>query len=368
MKKILAAVSAILFCFAFSSCNNESGDVNVADEIIIDDIETEEILTIFDTEKTDAEIFFETEAAAEIISEKTEILTETSAETKTEVASQTKTTTQTEIISETKAETTSVQNSETYGDVIGEITNFNMTLTYQSADGQSAEYVFCAINLVASRIYRVTAGGGSVEDVYAYLTDNQIKSVMDSILGMNILPCEETVTKENVYEIKIENSSGEIINSREFGEIPREITNLSEEISKLAKSDFDNKKFDEMQTNIQNAISNKAVPVYACLHSNIDRYGARGGDTTVYAGKGLTFKSSGEVNVAVDFLEEEAVMPIMDSWDGYAFVKFADDGSIEYVNWSEEESGLSEKPLTYEDCMAYYIENGKVIAFADYRK
>ena len=41
MKKILAAVSAILFCFAFSSCNSESGDVNAAEEIIIDDIETE---------------------------------------------------------------------------------------------------------------------------------------------------------------------------------------------------------------------------------------------------------------------------------------------------------------------------------------
>ncbi|MDE6596910.1 MAG: hypothetical protein K2K44_12995, partial [Oscillospiraceae bacterium] len=191
--------------------------------------------------------------------------------------------------------------------------------------------------------------------------------VMDSILGMNVLPCEEKVTKENVCEIKIENSSGDAVNSRVFGEIPAEISKLSEEIRKLAKSDFDSEKFNEMQTNIQNAID-KAVDVYVCLHSNIDRYGARGGDTAVYAGKGLTFKSRDEVNAAVDFLEEEPVMPIADGWDGYAFVKFAKDGSIEYVNWSEDKSGLSEEQLTYNDCMAYYIENGKPIASNNYRK
>lgn len=358
MKKISAVISVILFCLAFSSCN-ENEDVTVGEEIVIDDIETEEESSVT---AAVSEITAETSAVASVTAEKSV------SETNMETTARTETTTQTEIISETKAETTWLQTSETYGDVLGEITDFNMTLTYPSADGKSADYVFCHISLVTSRIYRIDAGGGSEEHMSAYLTDNQIKTVMDSILGMNVLPCDEKVTKENVCEIKIENSSGDVVNSRVFGEIPDEITKLSEELRKLAKSDFDDKKFDEMQTNIQNAISNRAVDVYACLHSNLDRYGARGGDTAVYAEKGLTFKSRGEVNAAVDFLEEEPVMPISDDWNGYAFVKFADDGSIEYVNWSEEESGLSEAPLTYSDCMAYYIETGRVIAFADYRK
>lgn len=369
MKKILAAVSAILFCFAFSSCNNESADVNVAEEIIIDDIETEAESFAADTTVTTtaAEIISEASVTTtSVLSEDT--VPETISETTLKTETQTETTAQTEIVSDTKAETTLAQTSETYGDVLGEITSFHMTLTYPSADGQSWDYVFCAISLVTPRIYRIDAGGKSVEDVYTYLTDNQIKSVMDSILGMNVLPCDENVTKENVCEIKIENSSGDVVNSRVFGEIPAEITKLSEKIRKLTKLDFNSKKFDEMKTNIQNAISFGAVDVYACLHSNLGRYGARGGDTAVYAGKGLTFKSRDEVNAAVDFLEEEPVMPIADGWDGYAFVKFAEDGSIEYVNWSEDESGLSEEPLTYNDCMAYYMENGTYIAFADYRK
>lgn len=382
MKKILAAVLAILFCFAFSSCNNESADVNVAEEIIIDDIKTEgSSAAVTTVTTTDADIISEASEAAtsvstevhvpETVSEtalKTE--TQTEATTRTDVISETKaeTTIQTEIVSDTKAETTSLKLSETYGDILGEITGFHMTLTYPSADGQSSDYVFCAISLVTPRIYRIDAGGKSVKDVYTYLTDNQIKTVMDSILGMSVLPCDENVTKENVCEIKIENSSGDAVNSRVFGEIPDEITKLSKEVRKLAKLDFNDKKFDEMNTNIQNAINFRAVDVYSCLHSNLGRYTARGGDAAVYAGKGLTFKSRDEVNAAVDFLEEEPVMPIADGWDGCAFVKFAEDGSIEYVNWSEDESGLSEEPLTYSDCMAYYIENGKYIAFADYRK
>ncbi|MDE6763747.1 MAG: hypothetical protein K2J73_08725 [Oscillospiraceae bacterium] len=354
MKKRLTAVLAILLCFAFSSCN-ESGDVNIAEEIIIDDIETEE---------SAAEITTVTTTSADIISE-TFAVTVDSVLPKDTVS---ETFLETTMKTETQAETTLTQISETYGDVLGEITGFHLTLTYPSADGQSADYVFCAINLVTSRIYRIDAGGGSVENESAYLTDNQIKTVMDNILGMSVLPCDEKVTKENACEIKFENSSGVVVNSRVFGEIPEEITKLSEEIGKLAKSDFDEKKFNEMQTNIRNAITNKTVDVYACLHSNIDRYSARGGDTAVYAEKGLIFKSRDEINAAVDFLEEEPVMPIADSWDGYAFVKFAGDGRIEYVNWSETESGLSEKPITYDDCMAYYIENGTVIAFSDYRK
>lgn len=370
MKKISAVISAILFCFAFSSCNSGGGDVNAAEEIISDNIETEAESSAADTTVTTtaADIISEASAATTAsVSEETYV-SETGSETALQTETQTETTAQTEIISETKAETTLAQTSETYGGVLGEITDFNMTLTYPSADEKSADYVFCHISLVTPRIYRIDAGGGSVKNEYAYLTDNQIKTVMDSILGMNVLPCDENVTKENVCEIKIENSSGDVVNSRVFGEIPREITKLSEEIRKLAKSDFDDKKFNEMQTNIQNAISNKAVDVYACLHSNLGRYAARDGDAAVYAGKGLTFKSRDEVNAAADFLEEEPVMPISDGWDGYAFVKFADDGSIEYVNWSEEESGLSEKQLTYNDCMAYYIENGKLIASTDYKK
>lgn len=369
MKKILAAVSAILFCFAFSSCNNESADVNAAEEIIIDDIETE-------TESS-AAVTTVTAASADIISEASEATTtsvltenavpETISETDLKTETQTETTSQTEVISETKSETILAQTSEKYGDVIDDITSFRLTLTYFSADGKSADYAFCAISLVTPRIYRIDTGGGSVKNECAYLTDNQIKSVMDSILGMNVLPCDEKVKNENVCEIIIENSSGDAVNSRVFGEIPAEITKLSEEIRKLAKSDFDDKKFNEMQTNIQNAIG-KAVDVYACLHSNLDRYGARVGDTAVYAGKGLTFKSRDEVNAAVDLLEEEPVMSIADGWDGYAFVKFAKDGSIEYVNWSEDESGLSEKQLTYNDCMAYYIESGKLIASNSYKK
>ena len=368
MKKILAAVSAILFCFAFSSCNSESGDVNAAEEIIIDDIETEAESFAADTTVTTtaAEIISEASVTTtSVLSEDT--VPETISETALKTETQTETTTQTEVISETKAETALAQTSEKYGDVIDDITSFRLTLTYFSADGKSADHIFCAISLVTPRVYRIDTGGGSVKNEYAYLTDDQIKLVMDSILGMSVLPCDEKVTKENVCEIIIENSSGDAVNSRVFGEIPAEITKLSEEIRKLARSDFDDKKFNEMQTNIQNAIS-KAVAVYACLHSNIDRYGARGGDTAVYAGKGLTFKSRDEVNAAVDFLEEEPVMPIADSWDGYAFVKFAEDGSIEYVNWSEDESGLSENQLTYNDCMAYYIENGRLIASNNYRK
>ena len=368
MKKRLTVVLAILLCFAFSSCN-ESGDVNIAEEIIIDDIETEESAAEITTvTTTSADIVSETAAVTAVSVLPKDTVSETFSETTLKTETQAETTTQKEVISEIKAETTLTQISETYGDVLGEITGFHLTLTYPAADGQSADYVFCAINLVTSRIYRIDAGGGSVENESAYLTDKQIKTVMDNILGMSVLPCDEKVTKENACEMKFENSSGVVVNSRVFGEIPEEITKLSEEIGKLAKSDFDEKKFNEMQTNIRNAITNRAVDVYACLHSNIDRYSARGGDTAVYAEKGLIFKSRDEINAAVDFLEEEPVMPIADSWDGYAFVKFSGDGSIEYVNWSETESGLSEKPITYDDCMAYYIENGTVIAFSDYRK
>lgn len=362
MKKIFSVTAAVILCLVCSSCK-DSSNANTAEEIIIDDIETE-ISTVSETEIPPADDFTET------VSE-TELTYDTEAESDTEPTS-TSETIRSEIASESnevKTEAVPSQKYETYGDRLGEIKSFNLSVSYPVKDGQSAEYSFCSVSLINSkRIYRLDAGGSSMENTSAYLTDNQMKTIIDSILGMSVMPYDEASSDKGGYAIKAENSAGDTVNSRVIGEPPEEITKLMEELVKLADSDFDDKKFNEMHTNIQNAITNRAVDVYACLHSNIDRYGARGGDTAVYAGKSLTFKSRDEINSAADFLEEESVMPIADNWDGYAFVKFDDNGSIEYINWSETESGLSEEPLTYDDCMAYYIENGTVIAFSDYRK
>lgn len=355
MKKIFSVTAAAILCLTFSSCK-DGGNISTAEESIIDDIETgSETIPISENDTAASE------KTAEIISE---TVSDTEPIADTEQASITET-----VQSEIMTEAMSVQKYETYGDRLGEIKSFNLSVSYPVEGGQSAEYSFCSVSLINSeRIYRLDAGGSSMENTSAYLTDNQLKTILDRILGMNAMPYDEASSDKGDYTVTAGNNAGDTINSRVIGEPPEEITKLMEELVKLADSDFDDKKFNEMHTNIQNAITNRAVDVYACLHSNIDRFGARGGDTAVYAGKGLTFKSRDEINAAADFLEEEPVMPIADNWDGYAFVKFGEDGSIEYVNWSETESGLSEEPITYDDCMAYYIENGTVIAFSDYRK
>lgn len=355
MKKIFSITAAVILCLTFSSCK-DSGNISTAEESIIDDIETgSETIPILESE-TAASV-----TTAEIISE---TVSDTEPIADTEQAAITET-----VQSEIMTEAVPSQKYETYGDKLDEIKSFNLSVSYPVKNEQSTEYSFCSVSLINSeRIYRLDAGGSSMENMSAYLTDNQMKTIIDSILGMSVMPYDEASSDKGGYAIKAENSAGDTVNSRVIGEPPEEITKLMEELVKLADSDFDDKKFNEMHTNIQNAITNRAVDVYACLHSNIDRYGTRGGDTAVYAGKSLTFKSRDEINAAADFLEEEPVMPIADNWDGYAFVKFGDDSSIEYINWSETEIGLSEEPLTYDDCMAYYIENGTVIAFSDYRK
>lgn len=358
MKKIFAFAAAVL-CLTLSSCKDDK-DINAAEEIIIDDIETiSETAALSENgtaaSETTSETVSETEAIADIeVSEDTE---QTAAETF-----------QSEAAADSKTETLSQQKYETCGDRLGELKSFTLSVSYPAEDGQNAEYSFCSVSLVNSeRIYRLDAGGSSTENTAAYLTDNQLKTILDSILGISVMPYDEASSDKGGYEIKAENSAEDTVNSRVVGEPPAEITKLLEELTKLAGSDFDQDKFNEMLASIPNGISNGVVPVYACLHSNLDRYGARGGDGAVYAGKELTFKSREEVNAAADLLDGEDVMPIAENWDGYAFVKFGEDGQIEYVNWSETESGLSETPLTYDDCMAYYIENGTVIAFADYR-
>lgn len=351
LKKIFILAAAVL-CLTFSSCKDEN-DVNVAEEIIADDIETVSETTALSENETAAS---ETEAIAD---------TEVSEDTEQTTAAETF---RSEAATDSKTETLSQPKYETYGDRLGEIKSFNLSVFYPVEDGQSAEYSFCSVNLVNSeRIYRLDAGGSNVANTAAYLTDNQLKTILDSILGMSVMPYDEASSDKGGYELKAENSAGDTVNSRVVGEPPAEITKLLEELTELAGSDFDQSKFNEMIASIPNGISNGVVPVYACLHSNLDRYEARGGDGAVYAGKELTFKSREEVNAVADLLDGEDVMPIAENWDGYAFVKFGEDGHIEYVNWSETESGLSEKPLTYDDCMAYYIENGTVIAFSDYR-
>lgn len=351
LKKIFILAAAVL-CLTFSSCKDEN-DVNVAEEIIADDIETVSETTALSENETAAS---ETEAIADTeVSEDTEQTTLTGT-----VLSETATDSKTETLSQPKY--------ETYGDRLGEIKSFNLSVFYPVEDGQSAEYSFCSVSLVNSeRIYRLDAGGSNVANTAAYLTDNQLKTILDSILGMSVMPYDEASSDKGGYELKAENSAGDTVNSRVVGEPPAEITKLLEELTELAGSDFDQSKFNEMIASIPNGISNGVVPVYACLHSNLDRYEVRGGDRAVYEGKEMTFKSRDEVNAAADLLDDEDVMPIAENWDGYAFVKFGEDGQIEYVNWSETESGLSEKPLTYDDCMAYYIEDGTVIAFSDYR-
>lgn len=363
MKKFFPATAAVILCLTFSSCK-DSNNTSTAEEFVIDDIETGSATITISENETAA-----SETTAEIISETvpdTRAIFDTDAAGDTEQAAITETvqTVQSEIMTEAVP----AQKYEIYGDKLGEIKSFNLSVSYPAGDGQIAEYSFCSVNLINSeRIYRLDAGGSSAANTAAYLTDNQLKTILDSILGMSVMPYDEASSDKGDYTIKAENSAGDTVNSRVIGEPPAEIIMLLEDLTKLANSDFGEDKFNEMLASIPNGISNGAVPVYACLHSNLDRFGARGGDTSVYAGKGLTFKSRDEINAAADFLEEEPVMPIADNWDGYAFVKFAEDGSIEYVNWSETESGLSEEPLTYDDCMAYYIENRTVIAFADYR-
>lgn len=356
-------MAAAVLCLTFSSCknSNDSNDVNAADEAVIDDIETISSITSFLENETAA-----SETTSEAVSE-TESIADTEVSEDTEQTTITETV-QSNIMTDSKTEAPSVQKYETYGDKLGKITSFNLSVSYPAVGGQSSEYSFCSVNLINSeRIYRLDASGSSTANAAAYLTDNQLKTILDSILGMSVMPYDETSSDKGEYTVKAENGTGITLNSRVLGEPPAEIIKLLEELIKLAGSDFDQNKFDEMNTLIPNGILNGAVPVYACLHSNLDRYGVRSGDTAVYEGKEMTFKSRDEVNAAADLLDEEDVMPIAENWDGYAFVKFGEDGSIEYVNWSETESGLSEKPLTYDDCMAYYIENGTVIAFADYR-
>lgn len=78
MKKIFSVTAAVILCLVCSSCK-DSSNANTAEEIIIDDIETE-ISTVSETEIPPADDFTET------VSE-TELTSDTEAESDTEPTS-----------------------------------------------------------------------------------------------------------------------------------------------------------------------------------------------------------------------------------------------------------------------------------------
>lgn len=337
MKKAIAAILAITMCAAFSSCEKSDSGSTAQAESLTDLIESE-------TEET----LSETEFAAVQISE-----------------------TQTETFSETNAETSGISETEaavTFGDFSEKISNFNMTVTYPSVDGKRAEALFYNISAVSSRLYRVTAGEAGGSSTFAYVTDNQASEILEAVQSMTANTSDSAAdSNSSCCEITGEYADGTALNSLWSGDIPEGISGIAEKIQKLAETDFDDEKFNNMHSDIQYGID-MSVNVYACLFSNLDRYGKRDGDAALYAGKTLILKSRDEVNAAADLLENEPVMPISEDWHGYALVKFGEDGAIEYVNWAEEESGLSENRLTYDDCTAYYIENGSIIASNNFER
>ncbi len=327
MKRQLAAAAV---CLLMTACGS-----GTAEEILTDEIETEEDISL----------------TTELSSEETSAASETETETHSETSAETT------AASESKTEASDVS-AVTFGDKAEKITDFNMTLTYGSSDGQTTRAEFFNISEVSERVYRATVGEAGGQQQFSYVTDNMAAAALEKLKSLSVV--DESGTDDICCQINVKYADGTSSNSLQ-GSIPEGAESLAEEIRRLAEMGFDDEEFNNMHTEIQFGIS-RAVDVYACLSSNLDRYGARDGDAALYAEKTLVFKSREEINEAADLLENEPVMQIAEDWDGYAAVKFGDDGKIEYVNWSEEESGLSEEQLTYDDSMVYYIENGKVIA------
>ncbi len=351
MKRQFAAAAV---CLLMTACGS-----GAAEEVLIDEIETEEDISLT-TELSSAE----TSAASE---SETETHSETTAASESKTETPTETTAASESKTETPAETTAASESKTeifavstaaFGDKAEKITDFNMTLTYGSSDGQTPRAEFFNISEVSERVYRATVGEAGGQQQFSYVTDNMAAAALEKLKSLSVV--DESGTDDICCQINVKYADGTASDSLR-GSIPEGAKSLAEEIRRLAETGFDDEDFNNMHTEIQFGIS-RAVDVYACLSSNLDRYGARDGDAALYAGKTLVFKSREEINEAADLLENEPVMQIAEDWDGYAAVKFGDDGKIEYVNWSEEESGLSEEQLTYDDSMVYYIENGKVVA------
>lgn len=337
MKRQLAAAAV---CLLLTACGS-----GAAEEILTDEIETEKDISLT------AELSLsETSAASE--SE-----TETSSEATAASESKTETPTETTTASESETEISAVS-AVTFGDKAEKITEFNMVLTYGSSEEQTPLAEFFNISEVSERVYRATVGEAGGQQQFSYVTDNMASAALEKLKNLSV--ADESGKDGICCQINVKYSDGTSSDVLQVS-IPEGAESLAEEIRRLAETGFDDEDFDNMHTEIQFGID-MAVDVYACLFSNLDRYGARDGDAALYAGKTLVFKSRDEINEAADLLENEPVMQIAEDWDGYAAVKFGDDGKIEYVNWSEEESGLFEEQLTYDDSMVYYIENGKVIA------
>jgi len=336
MKRQLAAAAV---CLLLTACGS-----GAAEEILTDEIETEEDISLT-AELSSSETYAASESE-----------TETSSEATAASESKTETPTETTTASESETEISAVS-AAAFGGNLEKIPDINITLNYGSADGQIGNIKYFQISAVSERVYRAAAGDIGGEDFSAYVTDRQASAVIEMLKS---IPAEETGDNADKCHITVKYADSTDTDDLQLG-ISEEAERLAEEIRRLAEMDFDDEDLRNMHTEIQFGIS-RAVSVYACLSSNLDRYGARDGDAALYAGKTLVFKSRDEINEAADLLENEPVMQIAEDWDGYAAVKFGDDGKIEYVNWSEEESGLSEEQLTYDDSMVYYIENGKVIA------
>lgn len=342
MKRQLAAAAVCLF---LTACGG-----GTAEEILTDEIEEDISLTAELSSETETETHSETTAGSES-------KTETHSETTSASESKTETSPEATAASEIETEAPAVS-AVTFGDKAEKITAFNMVLTYGSSEGQTPRAEFFNISEVSERVYRATVGEAVGQQQFSYVTDNMAAAALEKLKSLSA--ADESDKDGICCQINVKYADGTSSDVLQES-IPEGAESLAEEIRRLAETGFDDEDFDNMHTEIQFGID-MAVDVYACLFSNLDRYGARDGDAALYAGKALVFKSREEINKAADLLENEPVMQIAEDWDGYAAVKFGDDGKIEYVNWSEDESGLFEEQLTYDDCMVYYIENGKVIA------
>ncbi|MGN0674484.1 MAG: hypothetical protein ACI4KG_01915 [Oscillospiraceae bacterium] len=332
MKKVLAAILAIIMCSMFSSCKKNVDVVTEQTESLTDLIESE-------TEETVLESASETKFAAVQTSEtQTEADSETNAETQQTTESK---------MSETE---TAAKNEN-----IGMISELHFTYNYPETN----EYLYFQISPRHQRVY-VIAWGGNEKNETGFITDKQVMKLTETINGMNIAEYNgsdnngdnDASMPLNNCSLNITDADGKTITANFMGDIPEAFDKLVSVLNEFAADAYSSDDFSEKA---QFGIG-KAVDALVYCRSYLNKLSDTGGDCSVYGGKTLVITEND-----LDPLGE-AIWSFPEDWYGYAFVKFTADGTdVEYVNWSETEVGLSEEKLVYDDLEAYYIENGTII-------
>lgn len=340
MKKILAAVSAIFFCFAFSSCN-ESGAA-VGEGIIIDDIETEETFSEDTTAVT---------AAADIITETSETttapvsaevhLSETSSETSLE------TETRTETISET--EPTEVSAAETKSRAVIEgITEIRVVLSEPS--GENGDIKVNAFDVSVTECEKIFGIYSTKESDVRFISKNQFEQLADELngLGVSYAESEETYSGNHVPK-QLHISLGEFY-ADWFDDIPTDIeSNVFGIMNKYYGIGISREQRLEAIDNGRDMAVKAAVYFRSFTQKNFADTEKGLAD---YAGKGAVF---GENKNPFD--SEDFSLP--DDWHGYTYVKFNEDGTdVEVINWSETEDELPREYIEPEEWQIIFIEKG----------